>query len=202
MASKISQSKKSIIHAGTRQLATTADVKVLAPTKPTTKAGNRKAASRAATFDAPAGAIDLNKLADLLAARLQPQAAAQAGVSGQVEASYQASGSVGTASNYSGSALMQAYDSRPLCGGQKSLPPIDSEINQMSLNLETVHTLITDLFNELDPMLAHEDAVDKEESCKPTRSSESPLHRRLIDRNETLETIIARLHHLKSRIRN
>lgn len=81
------------------------------------------------------------------------------------------------------------------------VPPVEGEINSIALNLETVHSLITDLFSELNQMLAHEEVGEREGDCNPSRPSESPLHRRLIDQNDTLETIIARLRHLKSRIR-
>jgi hypothetical protein len=161
--------------------------------------GANQPKTRTVTFDAPAGAIDMNQLADLLVQRLQPQAAqSQSAGSGRILEAHVPEHAVGSFDR-----TMAAISSNQL--GQSlptKTPPVEAELNQMSVNLETVHQLISDLSNDLEPMLAHEEMCDKDATCMPTRSSESPLHRRLIDRNDTLEQIIGRLHHLKSRIRN
>ena len=115
--------------------------------------------------------------------------------------------------NVLGSGSLSNCDSTNVSyGGIKSSPsvgtslkcalPIDHEISIMTTNLETVHVLISELNAELEPFLAHEEVSDKESECGPGRSSDSPLHRRLMDRNESLENVIARLRYMKSRVRN
>jgi hypothetical protein len=147
--------------------------------------------SKAVQLEVPAGAVDIHQLVDLLAVRLggsaQTGSGSQSGVSGEVNANYgqqtKATLSVGTSLKVSN--------------------PIDNEISLIASNLEEVHGLITELNGELDAFLSHEEVTDSNsEGARPTRTSESPLHRRLIDRNDSLETIIVRLRYLKSRIRN
>lgn len=84
----------------------------------------------------------------------------------------------------------------------KAANPIDNELNLLINNMDEINGLISELNTELEPVLAHEEDSDKEGEVRPSRSSDSPLHRRLIDRNEQLTYIIGRLRYLKSRVRN
>lgn len=136
-----------------------------------------------------AGAVDGTQL-DVLVSLLQQRmgvAASSSKVTGEVN------------SNYG-----QQFTSEPAVGTSlKTANPIDNEISLIQSNLDEVHGLIADLSNQMDAFLAHEELSDSKADCPAvTRTSESPLHRRLIDRNDTLDNIIARLRYLKSRIRN
>jgi len=148
-----------------------------------------------------AGAIDMDQLADLLVQRLHPQAAhSQSACFGRISG-VEVPDHPGITKSVVDQ-RMAALSSNQLGQMPTKTPPVEAEFNQMSIHMETVDLLISDLINDLEPMLAYEEVSDKDASCLATRSSESPLHRRLIDRNDALEQIIWRLRHLNSRIRN
>lgn len=141
--------------------------------------------------DALGAGIDLEQLADLLAKRMSGSKALADAITPV--------GSCG-----SGEIVNGRTPERTLMVGSQLRPvnPVDQEFTSLDSNVDELNNLIDDLNGALEPVLAYEQVADEIEGAGPTKDSESPNHRRLINLNERMSNVIHRLRYMRSRIRN